>query len=263
MYDLAASICRRLDIGDVRFIEIESKHRVLPEQAEALREHLLELKKVRHKKASFFFDQFLDTPKLDLLRLGASLRLRYKRDAAHVYLQYKGPGFHKAGVLYRSEFSSGRLADVVREESHHDVVHFTDTTVRDILETQAPTAMVRAMRRHLGSAVLARISVGTIVTLYQKDKFSVDLGSAELEPSLDRIFAFHISRTGLHPLSTFCEFENEVKAEQGDLRPKIEHLPDLLEFNGELAGKFDLRVERLDKYHRCAACFLPLSTRRA
>ena len=66
--------------------------------------------------------------------LGASLRLRYRRNGANVYLQYKGPGFLRRGLLFRSEFSTERLRDVTMEESHHDIVHFTDTTVQDILD---------------------------------------------------------------------------------------------------------------------------------
>jgi hypothetical protein len=68
------------------------------------------------------------------------------------------------------------------------------------------------MHRHLGTAAVRRLTRAPIIALYQKEKFKVDLGSAFLEPSLDRVYAFHIEKNGLHPLSTFCEFENEIKA---------------------------------------------------
>ena len=135
----AREVCRRLGIEDPRHVEIESKRRVRAEQAEELREHLFGLKGLRHVRESSFFDQYLDTPELALLRAGASLRLRYKGDGTYVYLQYKGPGFHEKGALFRSEFSSDRLASAVREESHHDIVSFADVSVPDIL------------RRHAGS----------------------------------------------------------------------------------------------------------------
>src|SRR3954466_11236572 len=93
-------ICHRLQISDFQYVEIESKKRVLPRQAKDLRKYLMKHKKVEHIKSASFCDQFLDTPHLDLLRKGASLRIRYKRNASEVYLQYKGPGFHEDGLLY-------------------------------------------------------------------------------------------------------------------------------------------------------------------
>ncbi|MBI3553622.1 MAG: CYTH domain-containing protein [Elusimicrobia bacterium] len=256
------SICRRLETTDPRFVEIESKRKVVPEQAKDLRKHLLKLKKVHHDKRVTFYDQYLDTPDLRLLKLGASLRLRYKGDGSNVYLQYKGPGFIAKGLLYRSEFSSEKLEHVVREESHHDVVHFTNTSVREILEEHVSPEMSHAMQRHLGLGVISRISRGPILCAYEKDKFFVDEGPAFLEPSLDHIFAFHVSPSGIHSVSTFWEYENEVKTEGEGLEAKIEHIPELLKFDRGLAKKFDLRPERLDKYHRCASCFLKLSGRR-
>lgn len=256
------AICRRLQTTDPRFIEIEAKKRVDPDEAKNLRKHLLKLKNVEHEKRVIFFDQFLDTPDLKLLKLGASLRLRYKGDGSHVYLQYKGPGFHENGLLYRSEFSSKRLEHVVREESHHDIVHFNDTSVREILSTRVEPAMAAAMGRHLGQGVISRINRAPILGVYQKDKFIVDLGKAFLEPSLDRLFAFHITPTGIHALSTFWEYENEIKTEREGLEEKLEHIDDLLAFDRRLARRFDLRPERLDKYHRCASFLLPLSRRR-
>ena len=247
---------RRLDIDDLRFVEIECKKRVLPEEAAELKDWLVDRKGVKHKKSAFFFDQFIDTPSYDLLKAGASLRLRYKRNGSAVYLQYKGPGFTKDDLLYRSEFSSAKLAGVFLEESHHDIVHFTDTSVERILRGQASAEMADAMRRHLGAAVVRRLTSASIFALYQKEKFEVDLGSAFLDPSLDRVFAVHIAKKGLHPLSTFCEFENEIKAGDGTLEAKLEHLDELLDFNKALQKKFDLRREPLDKYHRCASFFV-------
>lgn len=247
---------RKLAIDDLHFIEIECKKRVAPEEAADLRDWLLDRKGVKHQKSAFFFDQFLDTPSFDLLKKGASLRLRYKKNGTAVYLQYKGPGFTKDGLLYRSEFASERLDKLVREESHHDIVKFTDFSVDAILVNHAAPAMGAAMRRHLGAGVVRRITSAPIIALYQKEKFEVDLGSAFLEPSLDRVSAFHIAKSGLHALSTFCEFENEIKSDGGSLEDKLEHLDEMLRFNRAVEKKFDLRREPLDKYHRCASFFL-------
>ena len=254
------SICRRLGTTDSRFVEIESKRRVLPEQAKDLRKFLLGHKDVEHDKRVVFFDQFLDTADLKLLKSGASLRLRYKGDGSNVYLQYKGPGFRKNGLLYRSEFSSKRLDHIVREESHHDVVHFSDLSLRRILAQHVHPEMAAALKRHLGAGVIGRLTNGPILCSYEKDKFVVDLGDAFLEPSLDRIFAFHINRRGLHSASTFWEYENEIKTDGEGLETKLEHIDALLSFDKKLSRKFDLRPERLDKYHRCASCFLRLKS---
>jgi inorganic triphosphatase YgiF len=250
------SLCRRLAIDDLRFVEIECKKRVVPEEATELRDWLMGRRGIKHKKTAYFFDQYLDTPDFRLLKKGASLRLRYKKNGTAVYLQYKGPGFTKDGLLYRSEFSSWRLDRLVREESHHDIVHFSDASVAGILEDHAGPEMRAAMRRHLGDATLRRITSGPILALYQKEKFELDLGSAFLEPSLDRVSAFHVSRSGPHSLSTFCEFENEIKAGDGSLRAKLDHMDELLEFNETVSRKFRLRREPLDKYHRCASFFV-------
>lgn len=255
-------ICHRLGIRDFSFVEIESKKRIRPSQVKNLRRHLMKLKKVDHVKTAFFFDQFLDTPNMDLLKKGASLRIRYKRNGSYVYVQYKGPGFLDQGLLYRSEFSSKRIRDVFLEESHHDIIHFTQASIRRILDRQVGAEMRRAMREHLGVAVLNRISMAPIVAVYQKEKFIVELGNAFLEPSVDRIFAFHIEGKGLHPLSTFCEYENEIKSTGESPNAKLKHLPDLLEFDRKLARDFRLTPERLDKYHRCASIFLPFRLRR-
>lgn len=253
---LTRLLLRKLAIDDLRCVEIECKKRVLPEEAAELKDWLSNRKGVKHRKSAFFFDQFLDTPSMDLLKIGASLRLRYKRGGSSVYLQYKGPGFTQDGLLYRPEFSSTRLLGVLLEESHHDIVHFTDTTVESILNGQTCDEMAAAMRRHLGSAVVRRITRAPIIALYQKEKYEVDLGSAFLEPSLDRIYAFHIAKKGLHQLSTFCEFENEIKAAGGSLSAKLDCLGEMLDFNRAVAKKFKLKREPLDKYHRCASFFL-------
>ncbi|PIR18694.1 MAG: hypothetical protein COV48_06115 [Elusimicrobia bacterium CG11_big_fil_rev_8_21_14_0_20_64_6] len=254
--DVSNLLFRKLAIDDLHFVEIECKKRVAPEEAGDLRDWLNRRKGVKHQKSAFFFDQFLDTPSFDLLKMGASLRLRYKKNGTAVYLQYKGPGFTKDGMLYRSEFASERLDKLVREESHHDIVKFTDFSVDAILKDHADAEMGKAMRRHLGARTVRRITSGPIIALYQKEKYEVDLGSAFLEPSLDRVSAFHIAKRGLHALSTFCEFENEIKAEGGSLEDKLEHLDGMLEFNKAVEKKFDLRREPLDKYHRCASFFL-------
>ena len=252
----ARRISGKLRIKDFRFVEIESKRRVAPEDMSDLREFLLSLKRVKHSKATFFFDQFLDTPDMELFKRGASLRLRYKRDGTAVYLQYKGRGFLKGGLLYRSEFRTERLTSVLQEESHHDIIRFNETSVARILAEQKGSPIAEAMERHLGAAVLRRITTGPILSMYQKDKFVVDLGRVFLEPSLDRIFAFHIGRGGVHPLSTFCEYENEVKARRGYEWEKLENLQELLAFDRRLADSFDMPPEPLDKYHRCASFFV-------
>ena len=255
-------LCRRLGIDDPAFVEIESKWRVHAEDAEALRDWLSSRKETERVRKRVFFDQFLDTSDLRVLKAGCSLRLRYKGDGSQVYLQYKGPGFLREGLLFRSEFSSERLDHVVMEESHHDVVHFTDTSVREILEEHAPPVMVRAMRGHLGTRTIARITSGPILCVYQKEKFNVVLNGTFLEPSLDRLYAFRINRRGLHALSAFWEFENEIKAKDNDLGSKLKHLPELRAFDRGVSRKFDLRPERLDKYHRCASCFVALGRAR-
>ena len=121
--------------------------------------------------------------------------------------------------------------------------------------------MRAALERHLGVGTVKRLTSSPIVCSYQKDKFVVDLGSAFLEPSLDRIFAFHITGRGLYAASTFWEYENEIKAESEGLEAKLEHIEQLQDFDKKLGKKFSLARERLDKYHRCASVFLPLSRR--
>lgn len=244
-----------LKIDDSRCVEIESKKRVLPRQVKRLKKFIAKFKRTRHIKTTYFFDQFLDTPKMDLFQRGASLRLRFKKGGAKVYLQYKGPGFLKDTLLFRSEFSTRDLKGMALEESHHDIIRFTRTSIRQILRKYAHKRMVRAMKRHLGRSILSRISSARIISLYQKDKYSVDLGKAFLEPSVDKVSAFHINRSGPYPLSTFYEYENEIKAEGHSLAAKLRHLPALLKFDRKVVKRFRLKPEILDKYHRCASIF--------
>lgn len=258
-----AALCWRLGIGDPRFIEIESKWRVGPDQVKRLRGHLESLKGARHEKRTSFFDQYLDTPDLDLLRLGASLRLRYRKHGGQVYLQYKGPGFRQGGLLYRSEFASSCLDALVLEESGNDAVRFTETSVREILQGGACPAMAEAMRRHLGNKLIDSVNTGHLICQYQKDKFSVELDEGHLEPSVDRISVFHINRLGPHSMSTFWEYENEAKAADDDLGAKLAMLPSLKAFDARLARRFEMRPEPLDKYRRCASRFLQLPSARA
>lgn len=92
METIEGLLCQRLKIDDSHFVEIEAKKRVLPEQRKDILKFLRKAKKTHHVKSAFFFDQFLDTPRMDLLKAGASLRLRYKKAGADVYLQYKEIG---------------------------------------------------------------------------------------------------------------------------------------------------------------------------
>src|SRR5688572_16852177 len=103
--DFARMLMKRLEIDDLRFVEIETKKRVDPDEASEVRDWLLDYKRMKHQKTALFYDQFLDTPTYEVLKAGASLRLRYKKNGTAVYLQYKGPGFTRDGLLYRSEFS--------------------------------------------------------------------------------------------------------------------------------------------------------------
>jgi hypothetical protein len=252
---LQKQLHERLGVDDLQFVEIESKMRVLPAQAKNLKKYLHNKKRVEHVKSAFSLDQFLDTPQMDLFRRGVSLRLRYRRNGSEVYLQYKGPGFKEQGLLYRSEFTSPRLRGILLEESHHDIIQFSTTPIRRILTRDIKGPMAEAMRRHLGADVINRISVGPIVCAYQKEKFKMKIGKAYLEPSLDRVFAFHINAGALHSLSTFWEFENEVKVEGAAHQKKLEYIPTLLAFNKKITGRFKLKNEPLDKYHRCMSIF--------
>jgi hypothetical protein len=245
----------RLGVSDLQFVEIESKMRVLPAQAKNLKKYLQAKKRMEHVKSAFSLDQFLDTPQMDLLRIGVSLRLRYRRNGSEVYLQYKGPGFKENGLLYRSELTSQKLRGILIEESHHDIIQFSKTPIRRILARDITGPMSQTMHKHLGADIINRISIGPIVCAYQKEKFKIKLGKAYLEPSLDRVFAFHINAGALHSLSTFWEFENEVKFDGGNHAKKLDYVPDLLAFNKKVTERFNLKNEPLDKYHRCMSIF--------
>lgn len=255
--NFSQSICHRLKLKNFDYVEMEIKRRVVPEEFDQVESYLFNMKGVQHQKNAFFFDQFLDTPDMAICRKGASLRIRYKRNGSHVYLQYKGPGFHSQNILYRSEFSTGKLKGALLEESHHDIVQFNEKILRQILIEQVPAEMALAMKEHLGSNILRKITRGTFLCIYRKQKFTVDLGSCFLEPSLDRVFAFHIAGKTMHPLSSFCEYENEIKSEKKSLESKIKRIPDLLNFDKKIAKRFNMPVEKLDKYHRCSSFFLP------
>ncbi len=251
------AICHRLNIDNFTFVEIESKKRILPHQVKEFKKYLHKRKKVKHLKTTVSLDQFLDTPRMDLFKKGASLRLRYKRNGSDVYLQYKGPGFLEQGLLYRSEFSSQRLRHVLLDESHHDAIHFSHASIGPLLLRRVPAPMRQAMKRHLGAEILESITAAPVICSYQKEKFIVDFGPAFLEPSIDRVFAFHINGSGPHAVSTFWEYENEIKTHAKASLAKIELLPELLRFEEKLSEEFDLKAERLDKYHRCASLSFP------
>jgi hypothetical protein len=256
-------LCQRLAIDNARYVEIESKRRVVPDLVDEVRKYLRNRKNVRHEKTVLFFDQFLDTRDMALFKKGASLRLRYKGGGGKVYLQYKGPGFLQRGVLYRSEFSSRRLRHLMREESRHDIVHFSEVSVAEILAHHADPEMGRAMRQHLGANVMSRLDCGNLLCAYYKEKYTVDLGPALLEPSLDQVHAFHLGARGPHPVSTFWELENEIKARSGSrIESKLEHLDKLYDMDADLADRFGLPAEPLDKYHRCSSFFVSLNAAR-
>ena len=135
-------------------------------------------------------------------------------------------------------------------------MHFSGVTVQRIIQDHAAPAMGRALRRHLGDGILRRITASPLVCAYQKEKFEVGGERAFLEPSLDRLFAFHLGGKAPHPLSTFCEFEVEVKSADSGLERKLKHLPQLEEFTHLMSQRFHMPPEPLDKYHRCTSFFL-------
>jgi hypothetical protein len=258
---LNSYICHKLRVENPAMIEIEAKKKLTPEAAQRLERYFSRKKGVRHIKTAFFMDQFLDTPDFDIFHSGASLRVRYKGDGSNVYLQYKGHGFSYKGVLFRSEFSSARIKGLVKEESHHDVIHFTESRFRDVMEKSVPKEMRATILRHLGPSVLKRVSVAPVICFYRKEKYLVDLGKVALEPSLDHISAFHINRGGFHSVSNFWEYENELKSRDNDLDAKVSKLEVLLDFDADLAKKVPLQPEAMDKYHRVLSCFMKVPSR--
>lgn len=250
----ADELCRLLGVDDPRLVEIESKWRLSAVAAKSLKSFLRELDGVEHVKRSTFLDQYLDTPDLRLLQVGASLRLRYRKNGGHVYLQYKGPGVRREAIHYRSEYRSERLDFLAREESDNNILRFEQPSVRRILQEQSEPEMLAAMRRDLGPAAVDAIDHTPILCQYQKDVFRVELGQARLAPSIDRLCVFRFDRRGPLALSTFWEYENEARAE--DLPGKLAALPAMREFDAHAAEEFDLVPEPLDKYRRCASGLL-------
>ena len=237
-------------------IEIEAKKKLSPETAQTLKKYFFKKKGVKHIKSAVFMDQFIDTPDFDIFHSGASFRIRYKGEGSNIYLQYKGRGFSHKGILFRSEFSSGKIKNLVKEESLHDVIHFTRSKFRDIMDKFIPRDMKKVILDHFGPSVIKRINTAPVISIYHKEKYLVQLGKCALEPSLDHICAFHINRNSFHSASNFWEYENEVKSGNNDLEAKLSHVDDLLEFDGELAKKFQLYSETMDKYHRILTCFI-------
>lgn len=249
-------ICDRLKINDERFIEIEIKRQLNLKMYGKVRQFIVNLG-AKHKRSVSFFDQYIDTPDLLIFKKGASLRIRYKQHGTKIYIQYKGPGFLKNGILYRSEFNSGRIDDVVLDESNSShMVRFNEKNINSIVLNHIPADMATAMRRHLGNKILSDISVGHLICSYSKDKFLFERKNVILEPSLDTVYSFHIAKQRIHPMSIFCEYENEIKAEDNSLEAKLKNLPELLSFNKKITSEFYLPLERKDKYHRCMSFFI-------
>ncbi|MCM2266243.1 MAG: CYTH domain-containing protein [Elusimicrobiales bacterium] len=253
---LVSYICHKLRVSDPAKIEIEAKKKLSPESAEELQKYLNKKRGVKHIKTASFMDQFVDTPDFDIFHSGASLRIRYKGDGSNVYVQYKGHGFSHKGILFRSEFSSGKVKGLVREESHHDIIHFAGTGLKDVLDKYVPKEMRSVITDHLGPTVIKRVTTAPVICFYRKDKYLVDMGKVALEPSLDHISAFHINRGSFHSLSNFWEYENEIKSEENDLAAKVSKLDTMMDFDAELAEKFSLHAEPMDKYHRVMSCFM-------
>lgn len=256
-----AELCRLLSVPDHRLVEIESKWRLSASCAKSLRKFLKELDGVEHVKRSTFIDQYLDTPGHDLLRADASLRLRYRKSGGQVYLQYKGPGVRRDAVHYRSEYRSDPLDHLVCDRSDSEFVTFERPSISSILATNADSEMSAAMKRDLGPAVVAAIDRATLLCQYQKDVFRVELADASLAPSIDRLCVFRLDHPGPLAMSTLWEYENQAAAT--DLSAKLAAVPAMREFDAHLAEEFDLTVEPLDKYRRCAGGILARPALRA
>jgi hypothetical protein len=254
-----AELCRVLSVEDHRLVEIESKWRLSAPVAKSLRGFLKELDGVEHVKRSTFFDQYLDTPDLRLLRADASLRLRYRKSGGQAYLQYKGPGVRRGAVHYRSEYRSDRLDHLVHQ-GQSELLAFERLPVLELLETHAEPEMLAAMRRDLGEPAVRSIARGTVLCQYQKDVYRVELGSASLAPSVDRLCVFRLDGAGPFAMSTFWEYENQAAAT--GLADKLAAVPAMDEFDAQLAADFDLTPEPLDKYRRCAGGLLPVDALR-
>ncbi|MBI4350700.1 MAG: CYTH domain-containing protein [Elusimicrobia bacterium] len=253
---LISYVCHKLRVHNASKIEIEAKKKISPGTAKGIMSYFAKKKGIRHIKSAVFMDQFIDTPDFDIFHSGASMRIRYKGDGSNVYFQYKGRGFSYKGLLFRSEFSSGRIKNLVKEESLHDIIRFTEAKFRDILERALPKDMKTALSEHFAASIIKKIRVAPVICLYRKEKYLVRLGRASLEPSLDHISAFHINAGSFHSVSNFWEYENEIKSGENELEAKLEHMDDLLEFDGKLAKKFPMHTEPMDKYHRVLSCFI-------
>lgn len=249
-----AELRRLIGVDGCAHLEIESKWKLPADAAKPLRRHLKGRGDVEALKRTVFFDQYLDTPDLDLLRAGASLRLRYRKNGSQVYLQYKGPGLREGNLHVRSEHRSRRLDELVLEESGSDLVRFVAPSVRDILRAKAPEEMLAAMRRDLGPGVVEAVDRAPLLCQYQKDLFRVELDGCTLTPSIDRLCAFRVEGRGPLALSTFWEYEDQADAE--DLDGLLAALPALQSFDRALAEGFGLRPEPLDKYRRSASGLL-------
>lgn len=249
-------ICKKLKIDDEGFIEIEAKHRLGLKQEKDLKSFIEKIG-AKHKHSVSFFDQYIDTPNFMLFKKGASLRIRYKQHGRKVYLQYKGPGFLKDGILYRPEFNSGNIADIVlQEEPTRHTVQFIKRHFLSTIISHIPADMVKAMHVQLGPKILKEVSIGHLICSYTKDKFIVDYKNVQLEPSIDKIYSFFISKKRIHPMLTFCEYENEIKSENKSLKKKIDNISKLLAFDRKVVSKLDLKEEHKDKYHRCMSFFI-------
>ena len=211
---LRDELYRALRIDDLRYVEIESKKRICRARSAAEKIYLRKQDTPATSRPPVFATSSWTPRAWTFSASEPASGSALKKGGSRVYLQYKGPGFLQNELLFRSEFSTKALPHLTLEESRHDEIRFTKTSVRQILKRFANKGMARAMRRHLGERVISRISSSPIVSLYQKDKFSVNLGKAFLEPSIDRVSAFHITPRGPYPLSTFYEYENEIKAEK-------------------------------------------------
>ncbi|MCX7944679.1 MAG: CYTH domain-containing protein [Deltaproteobacteria bacterium] len=250
-------ILEKLRIEDSKKVEIELKKRLYESEYNDIIKFFEKRKKLRLIKINSFIDQFLDTEDFRVFRSGASLRLRYKGGGKNVYLQYKGPGFVLKNILFRSEFSSKKITSLVKEEGHRELIHFTEKSFMWIIENAVDGDMRRSMYKHLGADTIKNIKIGPVICFYKKLKYEYDISDdIYLEPSLDFLSAFHISKDSFHPMSSFYEYENEIKSRKNELLLKIKSIESLLEFEDDLNKRFKLIYELSDKYHRIMSYFV-------
>ncbi|MCX7958508.1 MAG: CYTH domain-containing protein [Deltaproteobacteria bacterium] len=252
-----AYILDKLRIIDSRKVEIELKKKLLEKEYYDIIKLFQKKKKIRLIKTNIFIDQFLDTRDFRVFHSGASLRLRYKGNGKNVYLQYKGPGFLLKNILFRSEFSSKKIDSLVKEEGHSDIIKFTEKSFMWILNNAVDDDMRRAMYEHLGSKVIRNIQIGPVICFYKKIKYEYDINEdIYLEPSLDFLSAFHINNNSFHPMSSFYEYENEIKSRKNSLLLKLKSIEHILEFEEEVHKKVRANYELTDKYHRIMKYFV-------